>query len=111
MDKLEFDNAFTGKPESKKYVIYEVLTGYVIREVLGHIYSISTSIKTNKYKCVFDETYNYWVIRETLNTIFPTDYVLFKNKKTAEYYIKELLNMNNNNMKCTGEINELTTIF
>lgn len=90
MKSQEFAHALSGKPEAVSKTVNKVLQGYIIRDMLNHIYTTNTTIHLNKWRNIKEETDLFWVIEEKLNPIIPTSFVLYKNKITAEEHLLEL---------------------
>lgn len=88
--KQEFAHALSGKPEAVTKYTNKVLQGYLIREMLNSLYTISTTIQLNKWRTVSVETELFYVIDEILNPLVITKYILYKNKEIAEEHLKEI---------------------
>lgn len=86
----EFAHALSGKPEAVSKTVHKVLLGYIIRDMLSHLYVTNTTVHLNKWREIVHESELFWVINEKLNPLVHTQYLLYKNKEIAEEHLKEI---------------------
>lgn len=88
--KQEFAHALSGKPEAVSKNTPKVVYGYIIRDMMGFLYTTNTTLQLNKWREIMHESDLFWVISERLNPLVPTQYLLYKNKEIAEEHMREL---------------------
>jgi len=91
-EKKIFSNALSGKPESMT-VSSGKIYGYLIRNLdlyPLHLYTVNVGLELNIVRKISEEYDDYWVIKETLNPLFVTKYLLYKRREAALEHIEEL---------------------
>jgi hypothetical protein len=88
----EFAHALSGKIESVQKGAPKVLLGYIIRDMMGFLYTTNTTMHLNKWRKLKAETELFWVIEEHLNPYNRSEIILYKTKEIAEEHLVELKN-------------------
>jgi len=89
-ERREFAHALSGKPEAVSKTVHKVILGYIIRDMLDHLYVTNTTVHLNKWREIEHESELFWVINEKTNPLVATRYILYKNKEIAEEHLKEI---------------------